>query len=630
MSTPEILINDARGYASNLLDTANSIMGTAGNRLSNIGYIIPTVPAINLENRPTVPTMPAVPDMLDQALELPPDPGEAPAYQDVGDLNICTEPRLQAQVPNFVDPARPGQLAEFTTQLPTINTSAQFPEPPPALDVAPAEPQLSDYAVPVKPQIDMPTFDKAVPTFDKAAPQDLPGQFQALYRDMSPGMVAVLDDQVDRLIRTYNPEFHPAMARIEAQLNRYLDGGTGFNPAVEDALYERARDKGHAELQRMQLSAWSAASARGFTLPGSTVAAALQDARQAHADNLARQATEIVVKQAELEQANLQFAVERSSSLRMDVFRAALSYHSNLIQINGQAINVAQQIIALVVEGFNAEVKAFQARLEAWRAEVQLFETRLKAALAAIDIYKAEIDALQALVQVDTAKVNIYRAKIDVLQALTQVYRTRIDAVLGQAEYEKLKLEVYRTQVQAYSARVDAKNSEWAGYRAALEGNNAKANLYSARVQAYSVEMSGFKTGVEAKVEVLRAQAARNAALASQYETSVRAYSVMVGARGEVARTRLNMEGQKYDAFRADVQARLGYAQASSTVYNAIASTEIEKARMVMQAQDGHLRSLGALQGNIASVASSLAGTYGSTAAAALAGMNSVVSQSDA
>lgn len=630
MAEVDSLIMAAQERADSTLEMAGAALTQAADSVKALGYIIPNPVEADAGEMPSMQPMPTVPDMLDVSLDLPDGPGDAPTFQDVDDIRVDAAPNFSATLPQLSQPSQPGALAAFTTQAPTIKTDLEFPEPPDQL-VNPilSEPVIEERQVPVKPAVVLPMFDKAAPTFSGTPPQDLPGKMQQLYNDLSPGMIAALDDHVDRLLRTYNPRFHDQMASVEAQLARYLAGGTGFAPAVEDAIYERARDKGNAEFLRTNEAAWASAAERGFVLPDGVLAGTALMARQGLADNMARAGTDIAIKQAEIEQANLQFAVTASTGLRVSMFQAALNYHQGLIQLNGQAIELVKDVLNYMVRAYELELETFKAALDAWRAEAAVYETRLKGALALIDLYKAEIEALQALTQVDLARVNIYRARIECLQSLASVYRSRIDAVIAKADVEKTKLELFRTQVLAYSTQVEAKNSEWGGYRAALAADEGKVSLYTAQASVHRTLTDSWRAKIDAQAEVMRAKSAANQAKASIHEATVRAYSAVVSARGDVARTKLDGERTKFDAFRADVQARLGYANAAASIYSARSTIAVANARIAMDAQTYHANSLHQMQSSIASLGTSLGSVYAGVSNAAMAGINSVVSKAD-
>lgn len=631
MATVDQYITAAKTYASDTLRDGQSALNSAVQTINSVGYLMPYVDPLNLEQTLTPPVLESVPDMLGANLELPAEPGEGPAYQNIGGIDTAGAPTLSATKPTLSMPVKPGQLPEFTQSLPTINTTVAFPEPPsqltnPLVD----EPVLTERAEPAKPLVSLPGFTAVLPRNDALAPTDLDQKMEVQYRGMAPAMMTALEGQVDAMLAKHNPQYHAQMARIEAQLQKYLDGGTALKPAVEDAIYERARDKQNAEYRRARDASWTDAANRGFTIPTGAVHTAIQAARQNAADNLARASTEIAIAQAEMEQKNLQFAVTTSTGLRTTILNAALGYHQNLVQINGQAIGYAKDVVGLLVETYNIAIKAYSASLDGYRAEVQAYEVKLRGAMTGIELYKAEVDALRSLVQVDMAKVEVYRARMDTLKTLSDVYRSRIDAIIAKANMEKLKLELFQSQVQAYSARVSAKNAEWQGYRSAVDGEQAQVQLYTAQVQGYSAEVQGWRTKIEGQAEAVRAAATVNNARAQQYEAQVRAYSAVVNARGEVARTKLESDRQVLLAFQAKTQAAVSYANMAATYYKTKADTMVSYSGQQLQAQLGMADSMRNYQSAIAQLAISASNQYTGLAQTAMSGMNTLVSAEQA
>lgn len=628
MATVDQLITDARTYASNVLSDSQRAMSSATQAITGVGYLIPSVDPLTLDTPLELPTLRATPQMRGADLALPPEPGKAPEYQDIGAIDISGAPSLSFNAPTVLLPDRPTALAGFTQQAPTINTTVAFPEPPDQL-VNPtfSEPVLAERAAPVKPLVQLPDFTAQVPVNTSRAPEDLPGQMDAAYQRLSPIMTAVIEGQVDAFIAKHNPRFKEQMGRIEDRLAKYLEGGTALAPAVEAAIYERARDRNNAEYQRVRETAWEDAAARGHTLPDGALQSAVRLARQGAADNQARTNAEIAIKQAELEQQNLQFAVTTSANLRSVILNAAMNYHQSLVAINGQALDYAKSLAGLLVESFNVAVRAYQAALDGYRAEVQAFEVRLRAVMGAIEIYKAEIDALQALTQVDLARVNVYRARIETLQALAGVYRSRIDAVVAKASMEKLKLDLFGSQVQLYTAQVQAKGVEWGGYRAAIEGEQSKVQLFGEEVRAGGMSAQVWKTKIDAQAEAVRAAATTNEARARQYEAAQRSYTAVVQARGEVARTKLENDRQLLQAFQAETQAQVSFANTAATYYKTRADVQISYADQKLRAQLGMADSMRGFQSTLAHLAITNAQQYTGLAQTVTAGMNTLVAQ---
>ena len=619
------LITSAQGYAGTVTTQASSALNAATSLVSAIGYIQPNFTPVTLPKAPPATLGLTVPVLADVALDLPAEPSATLTFQDISAIEAGAAPVLLASLPTLTMPTEPAQLAAFLQAAPGLNTAIVFPEPPSVLMNPMIEaPVLPERVSPVAPQVSLPVFGALVPVDNSVAPDDLEGSFRAAYRDAAPNTIAMLNGYVDAQLAKYNPRYHEQMAAIEAQLTVYLAGGTGLKPAVEDAIYSRARERNDEEAQRMRNAAYADAAQRGFTIPDGALMAAVARARQAGANNNLKASSDIVVMQAELEQKNLQFAVTQSANLRQTMLSAALAYHGNLVSINGQAIEYAKTVLGAIIEVYNTAVKAYSVKLDGYRAEAVVYETRLKSAMAGIELYKVEIDALEALTNVDKAKVDVYRARIDALVSMSNVYRAQIEAVVGRVSMEKLKIDVFQAQVQGYTAQVQGKNAEWQGYSAAIEGQGAKVKMFGAQVDAFQAQTQGYKATIEAKAEVIKAQALTNEARARQYTAAMSGYSTVVQARGEKARTQLENQRQELVSFQMQVTAAIGNAGVQSDYYKAVSLVGMENAKLQMTAQiqtGDNARAFGA---SIAQLGIASAGVYQGLASSAMAGMNSL------
>lgn len=627
MATPTEIIDDARGYVSDLLTAAESSLDSAIRATENLGYTQLIYSGSTLPTPPPSTLDLSLPALGDVTLDLPSPPSASLVFQDISAIEAGLAPTLTAVAPTLVMPSTPSQLAAFTASLPSVDLSAQFPTAPSL--IVPEAPTLPDRAVPTAPTTILPSFGGTMPTGIPTAPSDLEGSFNTAYHTAAPEFITMVNGHVDAQLLKLNPQYHAQMARIETQLTNYLNGGTGLNPTAENAIYERARGKNDAEARRVRDQAYGEAASRGFTLPTGTLMSAIQQARQAGADNNARAAGEIVVMQAEMEQKNLQFAVTTSAGLRSTMVNAMLSYMQNLGQINGQALDYAKSMLGAIVEMYNTAVKVYSLKLDGYKAEAAVFETLMRAALAGIEIYKAEIDALKVLTQVDVVKIDVYKARIDVLTSLSNMYRTQVEAVVSKASLEKLKIDVFHAQVQAYGAQVQAKNSEYQGYTAAIGGETAKVQAYGAQVQAYGTQVQGYRATIDAKSEVVRAAAMTNDARARQFTAAMSGYQTVVQAKGEVARTKLENQRQSIVAFQAQTQAAVGKAQVQTEYYKATSLVGIENAKLwgTTAYQSAEIRrSYGA---SIAALHSSNAAIHGQAAGAALAGMNTLAAATE-
>lgn len=627
----EQLIQDARSQAAALTAGAQAEMSNAGSQLSSI-YNDGGLAVIDAVGQITLPelrdiTFAVPPALTHLTIDSSGAPGTAPQLSEVPDPmdGLSAMPNFNGVAPSISLPSKPGQVAAFTGTSPTVNTSFTIPTAPAGLNLVPLEPTLGTYTIPTAPQLVIPVFSDTAPADQLPAQADYVGEFTSAYRDIAPTMSAILDSQLDTMLHKINPRYHGQMTAIEDQLDKYLAGGTGLNSAIENAIYERAKDKNNAEYSRTRDAVYADTAGRGFTMPSGALFSASQQARQAAADNNARASVEIAIKMAEMEQQNLQFAVTTSAALRNAVLSASLSYHGNLVQINGQALDYAKSVLTALVDVYDTALKVYTAKLDAYRTKAQVFSTRIQALSATMDLYRSEIAAMEAMVNVDRAKVDIYRARIDSMGALANTYRTQIEAVVSQATLEKAKVEIFGMQVQAYSAQVQGKSAEWQGYSAAVNGEEAKIKMYSEQANVYNIEVGAYKTKVEAKMSQVQAAAVRNRSIMDAYTGAYSAYAskmqaeqARVGAEGEFQRNLLTEYGQANSA-------AIAQASAEAERFRLVAQVAMEKGRLDHSVIQERARvRLGAAQG-LAQTALGAANTYSSMASAALAGMNTLV-----
>jgi hypothetical protein len=622
------LTSSAQAYAASTLASSDTAIREALAAVQLVGYTGLSYNPVALPALPQIPDELTAPELADVPLDLPVEPDDTLIFQDISPVEAGEAPTLTATLPTLTLPTQPSALSEFQVAVPDVNTSFTFPEPPAVLMNPLIEaPVLTERVEPAAPQVLLPAFTATMPDDIPDAPTGLQTTFDNAYNGAAPSTIAMMDGYVDALLTKHNPRFAEQMGRIETQLATYLDGGTGFDAAAETAIYERARSKGDAEARRTRDTAYRDAADRGFTLPPAAVTAGVRQARQAAADVNAAAAREIVVLQAEMEQKNLQFAVTTSANLRTTLLSAALSYHQNLIQINGQALEYARSILGAVIETYNTAVKAYTVRLDGYRAEAAVHETKLKSAMAAIELYRAEIQALEAMTNVDRTRVAIYEARISALTALSNVYRAQIEAVQGRAGLEKLKLDVFGAQVQAFTSKVQAKNAEWLGYKSSIDGQQAVAGLYGEQVKAFGIQTDAWGREISAKAEVARAQALTNQSRGENFRAVWAAYTSTVEARGAVARTRLENNRQEVIGFQAASQAQIARAQLYSDYYRTTGEIAIKNAGLSIEAIVKSAEIQRSFGNSIATLATANAQVHGQLASAAVSGMNTLAAE---
>ena len=623
MSTATELINIALNNASNMRAGAESSLGAA---LGTLGYPSTIGPGtLEVTEIRSEFDLGEVPQFGGQHYNAPSENfGARPDLDPTPIPGYGLAPVLTANKPTFNDPARPATLPGFYKSAPTIGDLTVPPAPDALASINMVMPTLTDIVVPAAPTVVLPEFMAVAPSTDIAAPTDFAATFAANYAGMSVSMRNSLDGAVDAYLNKINPEYSVQMARLEDKLATYMAGGTGLSAEVEQAIFNRARDKTNGEYLKTRDQIMKEGAANGFTIPGGAQYVALARARQGAADNNARAALDIAIKQAELEQANVQFAVTQSANLRGVVLNASAAFLSSMVQINGQALEYSRDVLQAAISLYDTMVKIASARIEFYKAEAQVYEVRLKAVMAIYDVYQAEIRGLEAQVNVDRARVDAFSAQANAYGALANAYKATIDGVAAKAQIEKLRVDAFGAEVQAYSAEVGGKQAEWQGFVAQVNGESAKQQAYGEEVRAFGAETDAYKTRVGAFATEVQAVATKNEGALKVYQAAIQAYTALVNgasesSKAEVMSFETTLRGYIAKANAEEAKARSNIAAAEATIRNQIGlySTNVQLAIASVDGYNKYMTSA-------AEVAVSAAGVYANMASSALAGVNAL------
>jgi hypothetical protein len=194
--------------------------------------------------------------------------------------------------------------------------------------------------------------------------------------------------------------------------------------------------------------------------PASTLDGRIKIQTEADANNRGT-SREIMIKQAELEQSNVNHALDAS------------------IQLEGQLINYTNQVEQRVFDSckyateagisiYNARVQAYAAFVDAFKARIAVYEATIRGELAKVEAYKAQMEAETAKANINRALVEQYKVQIEAALSNVEIFKARVGAIQAKADIEKAKIEIFGEQVKAYSARVNAYTAGVEGFRATI------------------------------------------------------------------------------------------------------------------------------------------------------------------
>ena len=516
------IIQNAIDGADDMVSSTDNLAKFAVQAASDIAVRERVSPEYHTLEQHRVPEVPLVdPGVFDTSFQRPNTNLELPEFRDPANVSV---PQLPDPPPElntddlFLTPRPAFDVPNLVGDIPDIETDFVYPDAPLI--------SLPDAPAPVT--LNLPTVaDPALPSFDAVFQGEVPvapdaaNRLRAEYDQLAPVMRSAIDAAIDGWIASQDAHHPAAMAQLEERIAARLDGGTAANEAWEQALYDRARTRIHAEVAAATDEALITAGKRGFALPQATLASLVARVRTAASDRLAQSATEIAIQRHQLELGFLQFILQLSQSMRQMMLSSALQHAANMVGVNGQAIEMARATAALLVELHAAAIQLFQAQTAQYRVEADIFEARLRGALAELEKTKVQLDIEQAKINANQSEVAIYQARIAAQTELVRQYVAQLDGIKTKAEVQRQKIDIFGETVRAHLGMVQAKEAEFGAYRAAIDGDTALVNAYGEQVSAYRETVNAQRSITEAQTSANQAIAQYNAAQQQRYAATV-------------------------------------------------------------------------------------------------------------
>lgn len=502
---PAELVQDKYSKSVALADAATSAVSSFQQALNNSIYQPPTVSVQwSTLAAPQLPSVPDLPQLPQIALDVP---DGMPTPMTAGMVDVTID--------------------DFSVNPPSMDFG-QLPEL--TIGAAPTLPQVRDVAIPDAPDVALPD----APTFLTLQTHSFGGV------DLHEDWLDKLDDIPTLSILqpapfNYRPGARYAsqlLENLKAQINARIQGGTGLAPAVEQALWDRARDRETTVALAREQEVKRSAEALGFPLPSGVMVGMLADARREYHDKLSGLSRDIAIQQAELEQKNvqasLQMALQLESTLLEDAYKLEML-----------AFEAAKVAADNAIAAHNAGLEHFKALLDGYRAYAGAYETVVRAELNKVEVFKALLAAEQVKADINKSLVDRYKAEIEGRMAAVEIYKARVGAAQTLVELERSRIQAGGEQVRAFVATVNAETAKADLYKARVGAEAAKQDAYRTQVQAYGakvgaqaekarVEVAKFQARVQAKGLEWDGWRARLSAATAKVEAAARQSSVMV------------------------------------------------------------------------------------------------------
>lgn len=477
----------------------------------------------------------------DMAAQLVPPPFDAPLTPPTVPTPGAAVALSALQNVVYAPPSKPAIVADPTavtinaTTAPTAPVLPAIDVPVPVFPTVPAEPTLNLTIA----AIGVPTLDvvQAPTLVDPIAPTDIsvsfptdPGSFDTTFRLVQPTSYS------------YSPSTPYATALLQSvrdSIAARLNGGTGLDAAVEEAIWNRGRSRELAATTAARAEVLRSQEARGFSLPTGVAAAQDREATRDYYGKVSEFGRDIAIKQAELEQSNAQKTIDQGMAMEgrlieyanqteQRAFESARVLADNAVAIYNAQINELQNLVAAFntnatvfrakidlqqtrVNVFKAQVDAFTAKFGANDARVKLYSTRLQANESLIALYRAQLEGNKTLVEIEQAKAQVFGEQIRGFTAQINGEVAKLEAPKVRAQVQSAQADVYKAQVDAYATTANVENT-----RAKTE-----VDMYEAKVRAYTARWQGFAAEVEGEVARIKAIAGVNSDLIERDKISL-------------------------------------------------------------------------------------------------------------
>jgi hypothetical protein len=335
-----------------------------------------------------------------------------------------------------------------------------------------------------------------------------------------------------------SPEYASALLEsLKTALHSRMQGGTGLPPAVEQAIWDRGRDRETQIALANEEDITRQSEALGFHLPPGVLAAQLRQAQQTYYDKLSGLSRDVMVKQAELEQQNLK-----------DTIAASIQMESQLIdyswKMEQMAFESAKTYAENSIQVVNTAIEQYKALLSGYQTYASVYKDIIQAELAKVEVYKAQIDAEKAKADINKSLVDAYKAEIEAGMAQVEIYRAQVGAAETLVQLEQAKIGAAGEQIRAYVAQVNAETAKVEAYKSQVQADATKVEMYRTKAAAFSAK-------VGAQADRARAEISRYSALYQAKASEWGSYQAKVGAESERIRALGLQSSSLLDGYKA-------------------------------------------------------------------------------
>lgn len=237
---------------------------------------------------------------------------------------------------------------------------------------------------------------------------DSSGEAMSLFNSKNAELSALVNGAFNKMVGIAFPDmalFADALRWCRRAINQ---GGTGINPAVEAALWERSRARILKQAERDMASTQEKYARAGWPLPPGAMLHDIAMIRQDSRDKLAEQSREIAIKSFEAELENVRFAITTTGDLFTKALQAVCDYVKTVMLGPQTAAQLTSSLSSLKNDAARTLVALYQAQSSALEPLIRLeiTDAELKSRAAEANL-RAKTEASQVRVQAALASLKM-------------------------------------------------------------------------------------------------------------------------------------------------------------------------------------------------------------------------------
>ncbi len=509
------------------------------------------------------------------------------------ETNFPTVSEKNIPAPTVSLPDAPTFVTELSGEKPTIADVINVL--PPSESVPGKLTNIGGHTVPSVPGVNIADFGDPIPAYNLTIPE-----LQFSY--VEPEYTSALKDALTAKL-----------------LSDVQSGGTGLSAEIEEAIWERARERDNKDYEEASTKLDSKWSGRGFSLPNGVLVELQQDLIVDDRNQRVERSRDILIKQGELAQVNTHFALTSSMNLEQLELN-----HAN--EIYNRALESSKSMMEFGIAFHNLRISDYNIQLERYRAQAVEQSSRLDAEKLRLEAYRMELLELDAKSGLDKDLLNEYNLDLTRYDKQLKLFTAEQGMVGVALGIEGLKVDLYNANIADHKARIDAQGKEADLYLAQVQGELGKIQIYTAELEAERTRVATLKVQADIEIAKIRENVELQGLSLREFLGNVEKYRAEVSVASTEMGLEATMYGHDIDKFRAEVGKDAAQLNMGVETLIKNRALDIQNTGIRLENAKANLQSVIQTAAIRVEAAKGIGNTYAAVASAVASGFNAIAS----